>query len=461
MRFVNREKELNSLENWYTTPGAHLVILYGRRRVGKTQLCLEFIKDKPSIYFLAEKLPISHQLKHLSQKVGGYFKDDILATRGAADWEQLFKYLAEKEEPLVLVIDEFPYLVESEKGIAATFQKGWDLYLKDSPVFLILSGSSVSMMIEHTLGYKAPLYGRRSGQIQLQPFLFNALNQVFPRRSFEEKLLIFAIAGGIPAYLEVFADRPEPIKEILQETVFERDHFLSREVEFLLQQELREPRNYLAILTAIANKCTRLSEIMNATGFEKSTLSRYLSILQDLGFVKREVPVTEKYPSRSKSGSYQISDNFVKFWFQVVFDHPEQLEQGRKDFFLSQLDKLKTSLLAETYEQIAREMVRTSPKIFPRFERVGRWWSADSEIDVVGLNKQENRLLVGEVKWTKRPVDESVFQKLKSTASQIAWGDSATERQFALFSRSGFTKEMLARAQTENVVLVKEDQVVS
>lgn len=462
MRFINREKEISALDGWWrdNVERGRLVIVYGRRRIGKTKLCLEFIKGKPCVYFVAEQLPAPHQLKELSRQIGEYFRDDILISRGAADWQQLFKYIADKKERLALVIDEFPYLIESEKAIASVFQKGWDLYLKNSPIFLILSGSSISMMQEYALDYRAPLYGRRTGQIELQPLPFSALRQAFPKRSFEERIEIFSVTGGIPAYLELF-DNDDALKEILKRTVFQRAHFMSREVEFLLRQELREPRTYFAILSAIANKCTRLSEIMNQTGLDKTAISRYLGILAELGFVCREVPVTEKYPGRSKQGNYAIRDSYTGFWFQTVFHNQDKLEREDTEKLAEMYERTLPERLARAYESACREFIWERGSGFFIPERVGRWWDGKNEIDITAISERENKILFGEVKWSAEPVDVPVLERLKVSAESVVWGNRNTQKYYSLFSRSGFSAAVQKRANAEGIILVEGENIIS
>lgn len=446
------------MEDWWNGTGksGNLVVVYGRRRIGKTRLCLEFVKNKPGVYFLAEQMPSDHQLKAISLQIGEYFGDDILASRGADSWEQLFKYIADKKTPFVLVVDEFPYLIEAEKGIASIFQKGWDLYLQNSSVFLILSGSSISIMQEHTLNYRAPLYGRRTGQIELQSLSFSAIEEAFQKRKFEELVEIFSVAGGVPAYLKLF-DNTDALLAVIERSAFQREHFVSREVEFLLRQELREPRTYFAILSAIANKCTRLAEIINQTGLDKPTVSRYIGILSDLGFVNREVPVTVRYPSRSKQGNYIISDAFTDFWFQVVFHHQDKLERDDLKGLIKVYRDGLTQRLAYTYERICREIIwKWESEFFP-FERVGRWWSGDYEIDVMALGKSGNDILFGEVKWGEKPIDVDVLERLKKSASAVVWGKRNVKKRYILFSKSGFTEKLKRVAKEEGVVLVAKN----
>ncbi|MBM4387190.1 MAG: ATP-binding protein, partial [Deltaproteobacteria bacterium] len=295
MKFANRKEELEFLNRLYREDKFHFIPVYGRRRIGKTRLIQEFVKDKPAIYYLADSVAEQEQLRNLGREVGAFFGDNLLSGRGFDGWEQFFEYMkSHAGERMLLVIDEFPYLVNSNKGISSIFQKGIDQYLAETKLFLILMGSSIGMMEREVLFYKAPLYGRRTGSLELKEMEFKTLKEFFPGKRMDELVSIYGVAGSIPAYLEQF-DPEFDIFRNIGEFILDKRTFLYNEVEFLLREELREPRNYFVILRSIAQGKRKLSEIINDTGFEKSLLSRYLEILRSLRFVEKEVPVTEKY----------------------------------------------------------------------------------------------------------------------------------------------------------------------
>jgi len=207
MRFVNRELELSFLNEKWRQNSAQLIVIYGKRRVGKTEISIQFAKDKPHIYFLCERLAAHSQLKKFTEAVREYFKDEFLPQEGFKDWETAFKYIANKKEKLAVIIDEFPYLAETDKAIPSVFQKAWDLYLKNSKVYLMLLGSSISMMEKTVLFHKAPLYGRRTGQFLIKPFRFRETKKTYPEKTFNEVLAIYSIVGGTPLYLNKFRHR--------------------------------------------------------------------------------------------------------------------------------------------------------------------------------------------------------------------------------------------------------------
>jgi|Deesub1362A_J573_1020465.scaffolds.fasta_scaffold02719_7 hypothetical protein len=458
-KFINRERELRALENFWKSSTSQLVVIYGKRRVGKTELIKKFIEKKPAIYFLADNLPENINLRLLGRIVGEFFNDNFLAETGFKEWYQFFQYLKDNvQKRIVLVIDEFPYLSHANKAISSIFQKGWDEYLSKLPIFLILCGSSISMMESETLAYKAPLYGRRTGQLFIKPFLFSEASQFFSHRSMEDCLRFYTIVGGIPAYLKQLNPNLSPRENIVNE-VLSPDKLLYHEVEFILREELREPRNYLSILKAIAFSRNKFSEIVNETGIEKSALHKYLFILEDLQLIEKEVPVTEKNPIRSRKGRYRLQDQFVKFWFTYVFPFKSELELGNTAPVLKKLNESFEILVAQTYEKVAQEILRDySNEIFP-FMRVGRWWDKNEEIDLVALNDETNEILFGEVKWSNKPVGTNIYRDLKKKALLVNWGKTDRKEYFCLFSRSGFSKEMKEIAKKESVFLFEKDKL--
>ena len=453
MKFIDREREIRSLNNFWEGSIPQLIVIYGKRRIGKTELIKQFIKDKPHIYFLAQKISEQENLKMLGNLAGEYFDDNILKANGFNNWQMFFEYLKKHiQKRIVIVIDEFPYLAESNKGISSIFQTGWDEYLKKTPIYLILCGSSISMMEREVLGYKAPLYGRRTGQILLKPFNFYEASEFFPGLSFEKRLSFFSIVGGNPSYLNKIT--PE---DTLEENL--KKHFLSpeaplySEVEFILHEELREPRNYFAILKAIAFNKTRVSEIANETGFEKNFVIKYLSILEDLQIIQKEVPVTEKNPLKSRKGIYKLQDQFFKFWFKYVLPNKSKIEEGRIDLVLENILNDFNILVAENYEKVAQETVMKNEDKFFSIERMGRWWDRNEEIDIVALNEKENKILFGEAIWSNKPVGVNVYKNLRRKAKLVPWGSEDRVEYFCLFSKSGFTEDMKKTAKMENVVL--------
>lgn len=456
MNFINRDKELESLNQKWREAEPQLLIIYGKRRVGKTELIKQFIRGKPSVYFLADKRTTKEQLRELSRLLGENFRDSLLLQRGFDEWPQVFAYLKEKtRERFALVIDEYPYLVETDKAISSIFQKGWDEYLKDSGIFLILSGSSVSMMESEALIYKSPLYGRRTGQILLKPLSFSDAWKFSPEKDFEEFLKIFTVTGGMPAYLLQFKTELT-LEENIKNRIFAKTEYLHSEVEFILKEELREPKNYLSILKAISLGKPKFGEISNETGLEKNVLHKYFSTLEQLQLIEKETPVTEKNPSKSRKGLYKITDNFFKFWFQFVFPYKSELEIDRFDEVLRKLKEDFGRLESAAYEKVCGEIIwQLQDRTFP-FERAGRWWEKNNEIDIVALNAETKNILFGECKWSNKPVGTNIYNDLKEKTLAVDWKRGDRKEFYALFSKSGFTPDMEVLAKKEQVILVEK-----
>jgi AAA+ ATPase superfamily predicted ATPase len=457
MPFIDREGELRFLEEKWEDPKAQLIVLWGKRRVGKTELVKQFISGKPSIYFLAESTSEKEQLQRFSQSLGRFFEEPLLLTRGFASWEEAFVYLKARKERFVLAIDEFPYLIQSNPAITSLFQKGWDEHLSASNVYLILFGSSIAMMENEVLGYRSPLYGRRSGQWLVEPMPFRAAGEFRQGKPFADRFAHFAVAGGIPAYwLHLGSDKG--IERNLRDHVLRKGEVLYEEVEFLLRTELREPRYYFALLQAIAQGKRKLAEIVNATGLAQPLANKYLGVLGDLRIVEREVPVTEEIPFKSKKGLYRICDEFCQFWFRFVLPRRAELEMGRHDVVAADIISQLPQYLGGVYEKIARETLLLHVDDFFPFAAIGRWWDRSEEIDVVAVNKAQDSILFCETKATEKPVGTDILEALKEKSRKVKWGSADRKEFYCLFSRKGFTPGMLEQARNEGIALFREDK---
>jgi AAA+ ATPase superfamily predicted ATPase len=458
--FINREKELAFLEQKWGEPQAQMIVLWGKRRIGKTELVKQFIKNKSYIYFLAENTNEKEQMTRFSAALGEFFKEPLLATRGFANWEESFQYIKGKNQRFVLVVDEFPYLIQANKGIPSIIQRIWDEYLSKSPIFLILLGSSVAMMETEVLGVKAPLYGRRTGQWKVQPMGFNEIKGFRRAKPFEDQIHHFSVGGGTPAYW-LWLSKRDGFFQNLKSHVLQKGEPLYDEVEFILREELREPRYYFSLLQAIAQGKRKLSEIVNTTGIPQPTANKYLGVLSDLDIIEREVLVTEDKPLKSKKGLYRIQDEFIQFWFRFVFSKRAELEMGRADRVLENIKLEMPNYLSFVYEKVARELVAKNADLFFDIERLGRWWDKDDEIDIVGLSRERNAILFGEAKWSRKLVGTNIYDELKRKAKKVIWGDAKTNSVYVLFSRTGFTDGMIDLAKKEKVVLFRGAEKLS
>lgn len=469
MKFINRKAELKALEGKWQEDKPQLFIVYGKRRVGKTELIKQFIKNKPAIYFLADRRTTSEQLKELGRIVGEYFKDDILIKNGFSDWLEVFSYLKNKTtDKFILAIDEYPYLVESDGATSSLFQKGWDEYLKDSRIFIILSGSSIAMMESEALIHKSPLYGRRTGQSLIKPLKFKESWEFFPEKNFDDFLSIYTITGGMPAYLMQF-DANLPLEKNIELKIFDKTSFLHNEVEFTLKDELREPKNYLSILKAIAWGKRKFGEISNYTGMQKNVLNKYFSTLANLQLADKEYPSTEDKPDKSRKSLYRIADNFFIFWFQYIFQYRSYLEIENYDFVFKKMfgelnknNSLNSSfkiLEALAYEKVCQEILSGFEKNIFSFEHIGRWWENEKEIDIVGINNETKEIIFGECKWSEKPIGTNIYEDLLKKAADVQWNRGKRKEYFILFSKSGFTEGMTEQAKRDKVFLVHKNEL--
>ena len=339
--------------------------------MGKTELIKQFSRGQNAIYFLADRRTTKDQLKELGQIMGRHFNDEVLSKNGFVEWLDVFKYLRHNvKEPLIFAVDEYPYLVETDSATGSVFQKGWDEYLKEVPVLLVLSGSSIAMMEDEALSYKAPLYGRRSGQVLVQPMDFSQSQQFFKGLGFEEFLSIYTLVGGMPAYL-LEIDPNETVEANFRQRILDKKEFLYNEVEFILREELREPRVYLSILAAISLGKTRSSEIINTTGIEKSHLHKYLGVLEHLRLIQRELPITEPMPAKSKKGLYKLPDNFLRVWFQFIYPFKSSLEIGDQSEARGKFKATFPLLCCLAYEQVCQEILKKARSRYFHLRKLG------------------------------------------------------------------------------------------
>ncbi|OIO39630.1 MAG: ATPase [Candidatus Omnitrophica bacterium CG1_02_49_16] len=460
MKLIDRVEELSGLEIYWKKRASQLVVIYGKRRVGKTSLIQAFSQRHPHIYFLADKTTESENLKSLGRAVGKHFEDSILTRNGFKNWYDFFEYLKHRvKTKTVFAIDEFPYLAEGNKAISSVFQKGWDETLSKLPIFLILCGSSIGMMESETLAYHAPLYGRRTAQILVRPFSFLEARNFYPTYDFAKFLEIYSVTGGNPAYLMKLKEAKN-LKDALVRFVLKPVELLFEEVEFILKEELREPRQYMSILRAISFGCRKFGEIVNETGIEKSSLHKYLFTLEDLYLIDKEVPVTEKNPEKSRRGLYQITDQFVKFWFNYVYPFKGEIEIGNTLSALTQWTKSFDHIIAANYELAARGILRKHQAKLFAFARVGRWWEGNEEIDLVAVNESTRTILFGEAKWSNKQIGTNIYEDLKRKAAKVQWGGEDRKKRFVLFGKSGFTHDMRKLARLEGVLLFEKDKLI-
>lgn len=446
---VNRKQELRFLEEKFKSNKSEVIVLWGRRRVGKTYLLKEFSQKHPLIYFLATKTTTKGQLDELATVFAEYFNDSFLKNRSFGTWLDVFEYL--KKQPdnkkMVWVVDEFPYLVESDSAIPSIFQKGIDEYLANKNILLVLCGSSITMMERHVLGVKSPLYGRRTGQWKIEPMKLIDFKEFFLGYDWINLINVYALLGGIPFYARLF-DPKASLFENIKTKVLKKGELLYEEVNFLLREEQREPRVYFPILASIAQGNHKFGHIANQTGLDKSNLTKYLSVLEDLHFIYREVPILEKNKARSKKGLYFIHDSFTDFWFYFMRPNVGRLEQEKYSEVLADIKDKFDFYVSQRVEKIFFQILdhfNQNNQLLFRYDFLGRQWGGDYEIDIVAFDKEKTKFLCGEIKWQNQPVKKNIFMDLKNRAEKMKLPVNS-EVYYLLVSKNGFQKDLYNEA---------------
>jgi len=439
MEFIDRDTELELLKDHMARQGPGLFVLYGRRRIGKTALMERLVASLPgAAYHVGTRSSIVEELRRLSATLAREWDVPLLAAQPLASGEALMAFLSSLSEPRVLALDEFPYLVESDPALPGLLQAAWDSRLSRGNLKLLLAGSSIGMMEETFLSPRSPLFGRRTGQLRLGPLAPHHLAAAFPWGA-PEIVELAALFGGIPGYLQ----RLDPARDLrtnLAERVLRTGEPLYEEIPFLLRDELREPRVYFAVLATIAAGARQFGEISSKVGLDRANLTRYLSVLSDLGLVEREVSVLTPNPDKSRKGLYRVSDPFASAWFALVHPFRDRLERGRVAEVLPEvLDRLAAHL-PHAIEPVVRELFLSGPLApFVPFRPVaaGRHWGPASEFDAVLLDDSGRQATVVEVKWSARPVPTSLLHELEQRV-QADPALSPLECTCIVVSRSGF-----------------------
>ncbi|NIM13341.1 MAG: AAA family ATPase [Candidatus Aminicenantes bacterium] len=445
--FVNRESELAVLQREYAREGASFTVIYGRRRVGKTALIGEYIKDKPAVYFYVTERNLKEQLKQITRQIVEYTGKDYLKNVEFSDFEQLFEFLSEhiRERKLAFVLDEYQNFAELDKSFSSMLMKVWDLKLKFQNIHLILCGSVISMMYSETLSYSSPLYGRRTSNIHLKPLSFHHIEDFVKNASKIHRMNIYASFGTVPKYLELY-DNGKAFLENIRDNILDKNSYLYQEVKFLLKEEISEPTTYFNILEAISDGETKIGKIGSRLNVHSSYLTRYMRKLADLDIVAKEVPITEKAPSKSKLGKYKIKDQFIKFWFYYVYRNYSYLEIGNVDYVLDEIKRtFNENFVSSAFEDYVKELLTHNPLEFLGFRprKIGRWWNNSEEIDLVAIG--DNSAAFIECKWQNQKVGYTVYNNLTRKADIVNLPPSL-KKVYVIFSKSGF-KDNLEKAE--------------
>ncbi|QXJ34852.1 archaeal ATPase, fused to C-terminal DUF234 domain [Saccharolobus shibatae] len=395
MNMVDRERELQALKKRLSSNDLELIIIYGRRRIGKTFLILNAVNGYDFIYYLATEKNNLIKFKELAESK----YEEIKYVK--ENWEAIFHYLRDK----IIIIDEFPYMIKEDESVLSTFQKIVDETLKGSKTKLILLGSSVSMM-EDAISYKSPLYGRRAASIELKELKFKDLKGF--NLSLIDAIHVYGFAGGVPFYLTKVKT---PFLKWINAELKEVDSFIKDEIDFMLRYEFSEIGTYKEILHAISFGKNTLGEIKDFVRIS-GDVSSYLNKLEKIGIIGKEFPYKMK-----KGARYYIKDNFTLFWFTFIYPNLSLIEEG---IFEIKEDEYNV-YLGRIFEKIAREYVKDVYKV-----KIERLWFKDVEIDIYGDG------IAGECKWSEGINGEKVLYELKRKVEDLG----LDVKKYLIFAKS-------------------------
>lgn len=455
--FYCRDNELQKLNNRYYKKKFECIIIYGRRRIGKTALINEFCKDKPSIFFSALNTTANENLEVLSKAIMNYERPDSETLPIFKDYNAAFDELTAltKERRIVVVFDEYPYLAKAMPAVSAMLQHLIDHKWNNSKMYLVLCGSSMSFMEHQVLGQESPLYGRRTGQFKIEPLTYKETAVFNPNLSNTDNALIYGITGGIPHYinkLDVYGN----VDEALLDNFFDRSSYLYEEPSNLLKQELREPATYNAIIKAIAEGASRANEIVGKIGEESSVVAKYLKTLIELGIVIKETPITEK---TGKKTVYLLADNFFRFWYRFVPANINAIDSGRiAIIYANSIKQYFSDYMGLIFEKMCQEYLLYYADSLPiELVEIGQWWGTDIrlkkqvQIDIVGTSANSKEFIIGSCKYRNEKVGTDELELLMEYSRAFGKG---VKYHYYVFSKSGFTENLLDRQRNGEVILI-------
>ncbi|MFP8953776.1 ATP-binding protein [Natrialbaceae archaeon A-arb3/5] len=435
--FVDREDELSRLRGCYESDDGEMVVIFGRRRLGKTQLVQHSLSDRDdAVVYQATETTSQIQLNEFVDVASETFPG---ITQIKQDWEALLGYIGDQDG--VVVLDEFPYLIDADESLPSVIQRLWDQRLQHTSGTLILVGSSISMMEEATLLGNSPLYGRFTEKIDLRPLDFAAAQEFIPDDyTPEEQIFTWGVFGGVPYYLDG-VDLDQHLGTVLADEVLSQRGYLHNEPEYVLRTELTDPNRYFAILTAIAAGKTTANEIAQTVGIDGKQISTYTQKLERLRLIEREVPITEE-KAKSRRGRYRLLDPLFRFWFRFVYGNEDRYERLGEDAYEAIIEPELPNFVSPEFETLCQDAL---PNLYPEqtFLDIGRWWYKEHEVDVVGFTTDET-IVVGECKFTNAPLDYGALASLENHAAEIRWTPDTgeEEKKYALFTRSGATQSV-------------------
>ncbi|NOR49113.1 MAG: AAA family ATPase [Methanosarcinaceae archaeon] len=442
--FVNRHSELAFLEKRFSNPNPEFLVIYGRRRVGKSCLLSKFSKNKSCIYFLCTKDSERENINRMKSKMANLLGSPMFEKLEIDNWIELFKYFFEfydGTKKIVFIFDEFPYLIELKRGITSVFQHIWDEMLSSKNVMLILTGSSIGMMETEVLGYHSPLYGRRTGQWKVTEVGLEYFPEFLPKYSMEDICRVYGVVGGIPAYLGKF-DADASFFENMAERFIKKGEFLNVEPELLLKAEFREEKNYFLILKALALGHNTNAKVVAYTGLEKGNISKYLHVLENLMIVRHILPI-----GKHRGGIYIIEDPLFAFWFKFIYPNRDDIELENYDAVAAKIKMDFPSYMGHRFELLCEDLIRKHHFVLPITPTtIGKWWHREEEIDIIARDEENLGILFCEVKWKNLGKNETLklFESLKKKSALVKWRNDGRKEYYSVIAKKINGKKELA-----------------
>ncbi len=420
--FLGRRAELEALDKIYRAEGSGFVPIYGRRRVGKSELILQFMQGKPGIYHLGKQGPAELQVKEFLQAAAQVMQEPLLQHLPGDSWKTALQTVVARwtrNRKLILALDEFQWTASASPELPSVLQECWDRHWKKTgKVLLILCGSYIGFMEREVLGKGSPLFGRRTGQILLKPFSYLEAAEFHPHYSRTDRAKTYFLCGGIPLYLRAFDDR-QSVEKNLVDNLLSEFAPLAREPDFLLREELREVENYYAVLLAVASGHTSHRQIAQQSGLEERALHYYLHQLLELGYLTKRYPVSGR-PAAARHVRYAVGDPLLRFWFRFVYPNTSLLAPlGGMRVFTTRIRPELDSYFGSCFESMCREAL---PVLYARegitaaFD-VGEYWDKTTQIDVVGV-RADGWTDLGECRWGKVPSARGIAAELEGKVSR-------------------------------------------
>lgn len=455
--FIGRTRELSSLRKEFDANRPSLLVVYGRRRIGKSALLRQAVSDRPHVIYQATRVTAALNLQALKAEIARALGSDDLLD-GLGDWFGMLTYLARKSHEingLVVVLDEFPYLAEVDQSLPSILQKFWD---SGSPAAgrlnLVLCGSLIAQM-EDLLAERNPLYGRQTLAMDVQSLPLRDAGAFFPDYSADDRILTYGIFGGVPFYLRL-CDPAASLQDNIVNLLLTDSGPLVDEPSVLLQSELRQTQRYASILSAIADGCTKAGDINGRVRDIKDSmsLSPYLERLERMRLV-RAVRSMDAEP-KSRDRRYFVDDPLIAFWHRFVRPNMSSVAQGfGTEIWRHQAAPWLDDFMGLAFEEICRQHARAhaQERLPAPAQVVGQVWGADYDIDVAG-RLLDGAMLYGECKWRRGEVGEDVLNTLIERSEKTAYGRTEARRHFLLYARTGFKPGVLERAAADERIIL-------